>query len=58
MMNMNKDWDLNIFFKEDYDVYTDETTWDDVLTINPVVYSWGDFGVDIVTGKQIGRAHV
>ena len=45
-MNINKDWDLNIFFKEDYDVYTDETTWDDVLTINPVVYSWGDFGVD------------
>ena len=37
---MEKDWDLNIFFREDYNVETDETTWDDVITINPVVYSW------------------
>jgi hypothetical protein len=37
---MEKDWDLNIFFREDYDVEAEETTWDNVLTINPVVYSW------------------
>ena len=47
-MNINKDWDLNIFFKEDYDVYTDESTWDDVLTINPVVYSWDDERSDVL----------
>jgi hypothetical protein len=37
---MEKEWDLNIFFREEYDVETEETTWDDVITINPVVYSW------------------
>ena len=37
---MQKDWDLNIFFREDYNVDTDETTWDNVITINPIVYSW------------------
>lgn len=37
---MNKDWDLNLFFREDYNVDTDETTWDDVITINPVLYMW------------------
>ncbi len=31
-------WDLNVWFKEDYNVDTDETTWDDVLTINPAIY--------------------
>ncbi len=39
---MTKEWDLNIFFKEDYNVDTDETTLDDVLTINPVVWSQED----------------
>lgn len=39
---MQKEWDLNIFFKEDYNVDTDETTLDDVLTINPVVWSQED----------------
>lgn len=39
---MQYDWDLNIFFREDYDVDTDETTWEDVITINPVVYMWDD----------------
>jgi hypothetical protein len=37
---MEKDWDLNIFFREDCNVDTDETTWDNVITINPIVYSW------------------
>lgn len=31
-------WDLNVWFKEDYNVDTDETTWDDVLSINPAIY--------------------
>jgi hypothetical protein len=39
---MTKEWDLNIFFKEDYNVDTDETTLDNVLTINPVVWSLED----------------
>jgi hypothetical protein len=39
---MQKDWDLNIYFKEDYNTETDETTWDDAITINPVVYMWDD----------------
>jgi hypothetical protein len=39
---MEKDWDLNIFFREGYNTETDEITWDDVITINPVVYSWDD----------------
>lgn len=37
---MTKEWDLNIFFREDYNTETDETTWDDVITINPVVYTF------------------
>jgi hypothetical protein len=41
-MTMVKEWDLNIFFKEDYDVETEETTWEDVLTINPVVWTSND----------------
>ena len=41
---MNKDWDLNIFFREDYNVETGETTWDDVLTINPVIYMFDSNG--------------
>jgi hypothetical protein len=38
-MVMTKDWDLNLFFREDYNVDTEETTWDNVITINPVVYT-------------------
>ena len=38
---MQKDWDLNIFFREDWDE-ENGTMWDNVLTINPVVYSWDD----------------
>lgn len=35
---MVKEWDLNIFFREDWDE-ENGTTWDNVLTINPVVWS-------------------
>jgi hypothetical protein len=31
-------WDLNVWFKEDYNVDTKETTWDDVISINPAIY--------------------
>jgi hypothetical protein len=31
-------WDLNVWFKEDYNVETRVTTWDDVLSINPAIY--------------------
>jgi hypothetical protein len=41
---MEIEWDLNIFFREDYDVETEETTWDDVLSINPVIWT-NDNGV-------------
>lgn len=37
--NVTKDWDLNIFFKEDW-THEDGTTWENVITINPVVYSY------------------
>jgi hypothetical protein len=40
---MNKDWDLNIFFKEDWNE-EDGTTWEDVLTINPVLYMYDSNG--------------
>jgi hypothetical protein len=36
---MQKDWDLNIFFREDWDE-ENGTMWDNVITINPIVYSW------------------
>ena len=36
---MNKDWDLNIFFREDWSE-EEGTTWDEVLTINPVLYMY------------------
>ena len=39
---MSKEWDLNIFFREDYNADTEETTMDDVLTINPVVWTMED----------------
>lgn len=38
-MTMVKEWDLNIFFREDWDEDTEETTLDKVLTINPVVWT-------------------
>ena len=38
MSGMNKEWDLNIYFVEDYDVDTDETTYSDTLRINPVLW--------------------
>jgi hypothetical protein len=31
-------WDLNVWFKEDYNVETKETTWDEVISINPALY--------------------
>jgi hypothetical protein len=37
-MTAIKDWDLNIFFREDWDE-ENGTTWDNVLTINPVVWT-------------------
>ena len=37
---MEKDWDLNIFFKEVWDENVEEYVPDDVITINPVVYMW------------------
>jgi len=37
--NMQKDWDLNIFFREDWDE-ENGTMWDSVITINPIVYTW------------------
>lgn len=38
---MQKEWDLNIFFKEDWDE-ENGTTYEDVLTINPVVWTSHD----------------
>lgn len=43
---MQKEWDLNIFFKEEYSEDTGETTWDNVLTINPVVWSQNEGATD------------
>jgi hypothetical protein len=37
--NVQKDWDLNIFFREEWDE-ENGTTWDNVITINPIVYTW------------------
>jgi hypothetical protein len=37
---MNKDWDLNIFFKETWDENVEEYVLDEVLTINPVLYMY------------------
>lgn len=37
-------WDLNLFYKEDYNVETDETTWEDVITINPSIYEIDEYG--------------
>jgi len=45
---MIKDWDLNIYFVEDYDVDTEETTYSDTLRINPVLWTM-DNGLSDVT---------
>ena len=37
-MSDEQEWDLNIYFVEDYDVDTDETTYSDTLRINPVLW--------------------
>lgn len=39
---VTKDWDLNIYFVEDWDEETDETTYSQTLRINPVLWSPGD----------------
>jgi hypothetical protein len=39
---MTKDWDLNIYFLEDYDVEADETTYTDTIRINPVLWTLHD----------------
>ena len=41
---MQKEWDLNIFFKEVWDEESEEYVLDDVITINPVIWS-SDNGV-------------
>ena len=38
-------YDLNIFYKEDYDVETEETTWDDFLTIDVYIREEDEYGV-------------
>ena len=43
MTSVVKEWDLNIFFREDWNE-DDGTTWDSVLTINPVIWT-NDNGV-------------
>ncbi len=39
---MRKEWDLNIFFEEVWDDHQEEYGLDNVLTINPVVWSEQD----------------
>jgi hypothetical protein len=39
---MTKEWDLNIFFKEVWDENVEEYVLDNVLTINPVVWTLED----------------
>lgn len=41
---MIKEWDLNIFFEEVWDDHQDEYVPDNVLTINPVVWTKEDDG--------------
>jgi hypothetical protein len=42
---MRKEWDLNIFFEEVWDDHQEEYVLDNVLTINPVVWTKEDNGV-------------
>ncbi len=41
---MRKEWDLNIFFEEVWDDHQEEYVLDNVLTINPVVWTQEDCG--------------
>jgi len=45
---MTKEWDLNIYFVEDYDVETEETTNSATLRINPVLWTLQDGGSDTI----------
>ena len=47
-MSKIKDWDLNIYFVEDWDKETDETTYSDTLRINPVLWTMNN-GLSDVT---------
>lgn len=38
-MSKVQDWDLNIYFVEDWDKETDETTYSQTLRINPVLWT-------------------
>ena len=38
MTSSGKTIDLNIFYREDWDAETGETTWSDTLTIDPYIY--------------------
>jgi hypothetical protein len=38
-------YDLNIFYKEDYDLETEETTWDEFLTIDVYIREEDEYGV-------------
>ncbi len=41
---VSAEYDLNLFYAEDYNVETNETTWDDNLTCQPSVYAQTDDG--------------
>jgi hypothetical protein len=43
---MSKEWDLNIFFEEVWDENVEEYKSDDVITINPVIWSNEDGKTD------------
>lgn len=49
---MEKDWDLNIFFREIWDENVEEFVPENVLTINPVVWSTNN-GVSDVTYTNV-----
>jgi hypothetical protein len=51
-MTTIKDWDVNIFFAETYDEETGYYGTDDIVTINPALYEWGD-GMSNVTYTDI-----
>ena len=37
-----REYDLNVFYAEDYDVESEETTWDQCYTIQPSVYQYDE----------------
>jgi hypothetical protein len=47
-MSKIKEWDLNIYFLEDWDADTDETTYSQTLRVNPVLWTM-DNGLSDVT---------